>query len=61
MKLFALRNKHRSLVTDASGKPMYFGSKAEAREYRASITDDTSTYFITLGVDHKLYKQTQGE
>lgn len=56
MKLFALRTKNRTLVKDASGKPMYFGSKDEARQYRATITEDTNTYFITLGTDHKLYK-----
>jgi hypothetical protein len=56
MKLFALRTKNRTLVKDASGKPMYFGSKDEARAYRATITEDTNTYFITLGTDHKLYK-----
>lgn len=56
MKLFALRTKTRALVKDDNKQPIYFGSKNEARQYRASITEDTNKYFITLGIDHKLYK-----
>jgi hypothetical protein len=55
-RLFALRNKNRTLVKDDSGQPVYFTSKDAARVYRANLTSDISTYFITLGVDHKLYK-----
>ena len=55
-RLFALRTKNKTLVKDDKGQPMWFTSKPEARQYRATLTEDHSTYFITRGIDHKLYK-----
>jgi hypothetical protein len=55
-RLFALRNSRGQLVCGIDNKPVYFGSKPEARDYRSSISKEANQYFITLGVDHKLYK-----
>jgi hypothetical protein len=55
-RLFALRTKNFTLVRDDVGQPMWFTTKDAARAYRAKLTTDHSTYFITRGIDHKLYK-----
>jgi len=55
-RLFALRTKNFTLVRDDVGQVVYFQTKDAARAYRAKLTTDHSTYFITRGIDHKLYK-----
>lgn len=55
-RLFALRTKNFTLVRDDVGQPMYFATKDAARDYRAKLSTDHSTYFVTRGIDHKLYK-----
>lgn len=56
MKLFALRDVNHKLVKDDNNQVVYFSSKEAARKYRSQLTDDQSTYFVTYGIDHKLYK-----
>lgn len=56
MKLFALRDVNHKLVKDDTNQVVYFSSKELARKYRAELTDDQSTYFVTYGIDHKLHK-----
>jgi hypothetical protein len=56
MRLFAIRDKQYRLVKGEDNKPLYFSSKQSARQHRATITQRTDEYFITYGIDHKLYK-----
>ena len=56
MRLFALRTKNFTLVRDDVGQVMWFATKEQARRYRAKLTTDHNTLFITRGIDHKLYK-----
>jgi len=58
MRLFAIRNKDHKLVAGEDGEPLYFPSKDIARKYRESLTERHDEYFITYGIDHKLYKRT---
>lgn len=55
-RLFAIRDSRGQLVRDDRNQPMYFGDKPSARAYRSTLTQDHHTYFITFGVDHRLYK-----
>jgi hypothetical protein len=56
MRLFAIRDNNHRLVKDKDNKPVYFPNKQTARQHRATITQRTDEYFITYGIDHKLYK-----
>jgi hypothetical protein len=56
MKLFALRDTSHRLVKGSDGNPVYFANKREARDYRKTLTDRHDQYFVTYGIDHKLYK-----
>jgi hypothetical protein len=56
-RLFALRDSRGQLVRDEESKqPRYFGDKQSARVYRSKLTQRTDEYFVTYGIDHKLYK-----
>lgn len=55
-RLFAIRNSRGHLVCGDSNQPVYFDSKPAARAYRSTLTQDHNTFFITFGVDHRLYK-----
>ena len=55
-RLFALRDSRGQLVRNEHNQPMYFADKPSARTYRSKLTQDHSTYFVTYGVDHRLYK-----
>jgi len=56
MRLFAIRDTQYRLVKDKDNKPVYFPSKQAARQHRATITQRADEYYITYGIDHKLYK-----
>jgi hypothetical protein len=55
-RLFALRDSRGHLVRTEDNQPMYFADKNSARTYRSKLTQDTNVYFVTYGIDHKLYK-----
>ncbi len=56
-RLFALRDSRGQLVRHEETKqPMYFSDKQAARNYRSKLTQEINMYFVTYGVDHKLYK-----
>ena len=55
-RLFALRDSRGQLVRSEDKQPMYFADKDSARRYRSKLTQDINVYFVTYGVDHKLYK-----
>lgn len=56
-RLFALRDSRGQLVRNEDNKqPMYFADKDSARRYRSKLTQEINVYFVTYGVDHKLYK-----
>jgi len=58
-RLFALRDSRGQLVRNEDNKqPMYFADKDSARRYRSKLTQEINVYFVTYGVDHKLYKGT---
>ena len=55
-RLFALRDSRGNLVRNEDRQPMYFANKTSARTYRSKLTDRHDEYFVTYGIDHKLYK-----
>jgi hypothetical protein len=55
-RLFALRDSRGQLVRTEDKQPMYFADKQTARNYRSKLTQETGVYFVTYGIDHKLYK-----
>jgi hypothetical protein len=55
-RLFALRDSRGHLVKTTDNQPMYFDSKDAARKYRSWLSPDKDQYFVTYGIDHKLYK-----
>lgn len=55
-RLFALRDSRGQLVRDDNKQPIYFPDKPAARTYRSKLTQKTDEYFVTYGIDHKLYK-----
>ena len=55
-RLFALRDSRGQIVRNEDKQPMYFSDKQTARMYRSKLTQDINVYFVTYGVDHKLYK-----
>lgn len=55
-RLFALRDSRGHLVRNDDNTPKYFADKQSARVYRSKLTQDTNTFFVTYGIDHKLYK-----
>jgi hypothetical protein len=55
-RLFALRDSRGQLVRNEDKQPMYFSDKDSARRYRSKLTQEHNVYFVTYGVDHKLYK-----
>jgi len=55
-RLFALRDSRGQLVCNEDKQPMYFSDKQTARMYRSKLTQEHNVYFVTYGVDHKLYK-----
>lgn len=55
-RLFAIRDSRGHLVRNEQKQPMYFADKQEARKHRTTITQRTDEYFVTYGIDHKLYK-----
>jgi len=55
-RLFALRDSRGNLVKDEDKQPKYFADKQSARVYRTKLTDRHDEYFVTYGIDHKLYK-----
>lgn len=55
-RLFALRDSRGQLVRTEDKQPMYFADKQSARNYRSKLTQETGVYFVTYGIDHKLYK-----
>ncbi|NBO25455.1 MAG: hypothetical protein EBU96_01425 [Actinobacteria bacterium] len=58
-RLFALRDSRGQLVRNEDKQPMYFSDKQTARMYRSKLTQEHNVYFVTYGVDHKLYKGVQ--
>lgn len=55
-RLFALRDSRGHLVRNEDNTPKYFADKQSARVYRSKLTQDTNVFFVTYGIDHKLYK-----
>lgn len=55
-RLFALRDSRGHLVRNDDNTPKYFADKQSARVYRSKLTQDTNVFFVTYGIDHKLYK-----
>lgn len=55
-RLFALRDSRGQIVRNDDKQPMYFSDKDSARRHRKALTSDINVYFVTYGVDHKLYK-----
>jgi hypothetical protein len=55
-RLFALRDSRGHLVRNDDNTPRYFADKQSARTYRSKLTQDTNVFFVTYGIDHKLYK-----
>ena len=55
-RLFAIRDSRGHLVRNEQNQPMYFADKQAARTYRSKLTQETNVYFVTYGIDHKLYK-----
>lgn len=55
-RLFAIRDSRGQLVRNEHNQPMYFADKQAARTYRSKLTQETNVYFVTYGIDHKLYK-----
>ncbi len=55
-RLFAIRDSRGHLVRNEQNQPMYFADKQAARTYRSKLTQRTDEYFVTYGIDHKLYK-----
>jgi len=57
-RLFALRDSRGQIVRNEDKQPMYFADKQSARNYRSKLTSEINVYFVTYGIDHKLYKGT---
>jgi hypothetical protein len=55
-RLFALRDSRGQIVRNEDKQPMYFADKQSARNYRSKLTSEVNVYFVTYGIDHKLYK-----
>ena len=55
-RLFALRDSRGNIVRNEDKQPMYFSDKQTARMYRSKLTQEHNVYFVTYGIDHKLYK-----
>jgi hypothetical protein len=55
-RLFALRDSRGQIVRNEDKQPMYFADKQSARNYRSKLTSEINVYFVTYGIDHKLYK-----
>lgn len=55
-RLFALRDSRGQIVRNEDKQPMYFADKQAARNYRSKLTSEINVYFVTYGIDHKLYK-----
>jgi hypothetical protein len=55
-RLFALRDSRGNIVRNEDKQPMYFADKQSARNYRSKLTSEVNVYFVTYGIDHKLYK-----
>lgn len=55
-RLFALRDSRGQIVRNEDKQPMYFADKQAARNYRSKLTSEVNVYFVTYGIDHKLYK-----
>jgi hypothetical protein len=55
-RLFAIRDSRGQLVRNEEKQPMYFADKQAARAYRSKLTQATDMYYVTYGIDHKLYK-----
>jgi hypothetical protein len=55
-RLFALRDSRGNIVRNEDKQPMYFADKQAARNYRSKLTSEVNVYFVTYGIDHKLYK-----
>ena len=55
-RLFALRDSRGNIVRNEDKQPMYFADKQSARNYRSKLTSEINVYFVTYGIDHKLYK-----
>jgi hypothetical protein len=55
-RLFALRDSRGHLVRNDDNTTKYFADKQSARVYRSRLTQDTNVFFVTYGIDHKLYK-----
>jgi len=55
-RLFALRDSRGQLVRNEDKQPMYFADKQSGRNYRSKLTSEVNVYFVTYGIDHKLYK-----
>jgi hypothetical protein len=55
-RLFALRDSRGNIVRNEDKQPMYFADKQAARNYRSKLTSEINVYFVTYGIDHKLYK-----
>ena len=55
-RLFALRDSRGNIVRNEDKQPMYFADKQTARNYRSKLTSEVNVYFVTYGIDHKLYK-----
>jgi len=55
-RLFALRDSRGIIVQNEHKQPMYLADKQSARTYRSKLTQEINRYFVTYGIDHKLYK-----
>jgi len=55
MKLFALRDANHKLLREKN-QVIYFPSKELARKHRITLIQNEGVYFVTYGIDHKLYK-----
>lgn len=55
-RLFALRDSRGNIVRNEDKQPMYFSDKQTARMYRSKLTQEHNVYFVTYGIDHRLYK-----
>ena len=55
-RLFALRDSRGNIVRNEDKQPLYFADKQAARNYRSKLTSEVNVYFVTYGIDHKLYK-----
>jgi hypothetical protein len=56
-RLFMLRHsKHGAVVLGGDRQPLYFDTKSEAKKTRDTLGGTT---VVTLGIDHKLYKESK--